>query len=839
MKKVYFLAISITLFTFNFLNAQRPGGAAGGFGGGKMPSIGRVYGKVIDKQTKQPIPYASVVATRPLGKRDSIVGGQLTLENGDFNLDNLPMGGAKVKISVLGFKDFTKSVTMFPPDVEFDLGDIKLEANTEVLKEVTVQGQKTSTVISIDKKVFNVEKNITSTGGTAEDVLKNVPSVTVDADGSPKLRNSNTTIYVDGRPTLMSLNQIPSDQIESVEVISNPSSKYEASTSGGIINIVMKKNKKPGYNGFVSVGAADHDRYNGTFNLNAKQGKFNLTSFYNFNYTDSPIEGYTYKTIYSPSDSIYKYYNQSSNSQFNTNFQIGRLALDYSINNRNTLTFAGTIVSGKFNVNGTQNSQFLRSDNTTYQSGVRKILPLNTFTQHQAQFIWKRTFPVKGKELTFDANYGWGTSSNNQDWISNVYDSNNTLLKNQPSLTKIVGENSGNQTVAQLDFVNPVNDSTKWEMGLRGAYSYRTSQSIFNQNFYKSSDANTFNVVDALSSDYKITDIVNAAYVTYTSKYHGWGYQAGMRFEQSYLNGDSKVGTVATIGYNYPGDGNILNAFFPSLYLSKKITSTEEFQVNFSRKINRPNFMQLLPIVMASDLLNIRKGNPGLKPEFVNTVEANYNKSFGYNNWLVSVYLKNVYDPITTFTFANPEVAGGLISLPANGNVSNKYGLENTFKWAISNNLEWTNNLNIFNTSIKSDAVNADAWSYFIKSNMIYKFGTGYSAQISSSFEGKEIILQGYIKERYNVDFAIKKSLFNNSANVTFAVNDIFNSRKQVTILEGSSFIQESMRRREIRAFKISLQFPFGKLDSSIFRKAKEGRKQQQNQNQGDQDYGG
>ena len=836
MKKNYFFLTLVLVLSLNFkLSAQRPGGMTGG---GKMPSIGRVYGKIVDKSTKEPIPFGSVVALRALGKRDSIVGGQLSLENGDFNLDNLPMGGAKIKISVVGYKDFTKSVTMFPPDVEIDLGDIGLEVNAEVLKTVTVQGQKSSAMLSIDKKVFNVEKNITSSGGTAEDVLKNVPSVTVDADGTPKLRNSSTTVYIDGRPTLFSLNQIPSDQIESVEVISNPSSKYEASTSGGIINIVLKKNRKPGYNGFISLSAADHDRYNGTFNLNVKQGKVNVTGFYSANTTDVPVNGYTNKTIYSPGDSTYKYYNQNSISQFNTNFKIGRIALDYSINNRNTLTFAGTIVRGVFNVNGTQNSQFLRADFSTYETGVRNVLPLNKFNNQQAQVIWKKTFPKKGKELTIDANYGWGGSSNSQDWISTVNDAKGVALPYQPSLTEIRGDNSGHQTVVQLDFTNPINDSTKWEMGLRNYYNYRTSQSLYNQ--YSYTDPNPgYKEIIPLSSDYNITDIVNAAYTTYTSRYRGWGYQAGLRFEQSYLDGVSKIGTLSDIGYNYPGDGKILNTFFPSLYLSKKIDAKNEFQINFSRKINRPNFMQLLPIVMASDLLNIRKGNPGLKPEFVNTIEANFNKTFGYNNWLVSAYLKNVNDPVTNYSFVNPEVAGGLISIPTNGNVSNKFGLENTFKWAITDNLEWTNNVNVFNTTISSDSLNISQWSYFLKSNAIFKFGKGFSTQLSGSFEGKEVILQGYIKERYNIDFAIKKSFSNGAANVTLAVNDIFNSRKQVTFLEGSTFIQESMRRRDIRAFKISVQFPFGKLDSSIFRKAKEGRKQQQQNGNGDQDYGG
>ena len=324
MKKLNYLLSFLLIASLSI--AQNPMGGAGGGMPKGMTITGRIYGKIVDEMTKQPLEFASVVALRPLGRRDSIVGGMLTLTNGEFNIDRLPLGGVKIKISMIGYKDIIKQVNLFPPDLEVDMGDVKLGVDAKLLKELEVTGQKTTMQLGLDKKVFNVDKNITTTGGTAEDVLKSVPSVTVDADGSAKLRNNSTKIYVDGRPTLMSINQIPADQIDNIEVISNPSAKFEAAASGGIINIVLKKNKKPGYNGFLSAGIGTGNRYNGMANLNIKEGRSNVTAFYNFNKTANPSNGYTNRTFVTPSaPNYYKTFNQNTEINFNNLFQIGRL----------------------------------------------------------------------------------------------------------------------------------------------------------------------------------------------------------------------------------------------------------------------------------------------------------------------------------------------------------------------------------------------------------------------------------------------------------------------------------------------------------------------------------
>ncbi|MBL0025488.1 MAG: carboxypeptidase regulatory-like domain-containing protein [Saprospiraceae bacterium] len=302
--------------------------------------IGRLYGKVIDGPSKQPLAYATVMVMRTLPNgQDSLIEGSLTEDNGEFNIKELPMGAFTVKINYVGNNEFNRKVRISPPNsVEQDLGDIAMIPDAQILSTVEIKAEKVSAMISLEKRVFNVDKNITAAGGTAEDILKNIPSVTIDIDGNAKLRDKGTTIYVDGKPSLMAINQIPSDQIESVEVISNPSAKYEAASTGGIVNIVLKKHRKPGYNGSVSLGIGTMGRYNGAANLNTNEGNWNLSGFYSFNSADVTTNGYLNRTNRNSDGSVINYFNQKTDVNFRNTFHTARLNLDYNLNNRNTFS---------------------------------------------------------------------------------------------------------------------------------------------------------------------------------------------------------------------------------------------------------------------------------------------------------------------------------------------------------------------------------------------------------------------------------------------------------------------------------------------------------------------
>jgi outer membrane cobalamin receptor len=810
------LVLVILLLSFTTtIFAQRPTGgppAGGNPMAARMGSIGRVYGKIVDATTKKPVEFASVVIVRSMGKKDSILGGGLTLENGDFNVEKLPFGPLKIKVTFVGYLDYSKTFMLAPPDnVESDLGDLELKTDAKVLDAVQVTAEKAQMQLSLDKKVFNVDKNITATGGTAEDVLKNVPSVTVDADGSAKLRNNSTTIYVDGRPTLMSLNQIAADQIESVEVISNPSAKYEAGTMGGIVNIVLKKNKKPGYNGFLALGVGTGKRYNGTLNLNVKQGRWNVSGFYNGTKSENPTLGYVFRD----SKSNQRIFDQNTNTIFDNNFQIGRIGVDYSINNRNTLTVAANIVAGKFNINSDQNFSYpLALNDSLVNNGTRLIRPKNNFTNNQLQATWKKNYAKKGKELVTDFSYGWGSSNNLATWTTTTFNAKKAALPTE--ITEITGGNTGQSVNFQVDFVNPINDSTKFEFGVRSNGNLRIQENFFstktgNQDFVR--DPNI-----SLNAD--IFDIVNGIYVNYASRLkNGISYQVGLRYEQSKLDGKSKLAGVPSFGYDYSA---LDKGLFPSIYLSKKLNKTSEIQLNFSRKIQRPNFMQLMPVIQNNDRQNIRIGNPKLQPEIVNLSELNYNKQFGNNNWLASLYFMLESNTIKPFVSASPTDPSVLITTFGNFDNEIRYGLDNTFRLAVNKNMDFTTNFNVYNLTINLDQNTAiKAWAWDGKANINYKFPNGFSAQINGGYESDRVIPQGKRIGVPYMDLAVKKAFFGGAANITLSVNDVFDSRKDITRYEFATFNQESMRRRDLRYFKLTLQMPFGKMDASIFKKRK------------------
>jgi ferric enterobactin receptor len=564
-----------------------------------------VYGRILD-ENKKAMPYASVTINIPKGKKDSLINGSLSEDNGDFNIIELPFGRYKVKVTSVGYKDFSLIVIVRPPDnVEQDLGDIKMEIDATALAEVQINSEKSQSQLAIDKQVFNVGRNAASVGGTAEDVLKAVPSVTLDADGTAKLRNNATTVYLDGRPTPLALNQIPADQIEKVEVITNPSSKYEAQSAGGIINIVLKRNKKPGYNGFITLGLATGNRWNGTFSMSYKQGKNSFTGFYNRNQGYQPSTGFTNRTNLNKG-SVLNYFDQINDSHFSHHMAIGSLAWERQINNRNTLTLTSNYRNGQHNMVDEQYYAIRAINKDTLVKGLRTIDPENEFTNIGAALTWKKTFPKKGRELTTDFNYNYGFSDNAAIWKTT--DTYYNISKKAFNQNIITGGNTSNNFIFQLDYTNPLNDSTKVEYGVRSSWIIRDQQY---QNVLKLEDGKE-NVLSDFTQDFAVNDYINAAYFNYGSRWKGINYQAGIRYEQSNLNATSRI-AGKDFGYNYPNSSaDIFKALFPSVYFSKKFKGNNEFQLNMSRKINRPDFMRLMPIIRQADRQNIQIGNPSL-----------------------------------------------------------------------------------------------------------------------------------------------------------------------------------------------------------------------------------
>ena len=841
----------------------------GASNGKQAPNMGHIYGKITDT-TGASVNGASVLLlqsrfdTATKKRKEVLLNGITTKSNGEFSFADLPMfGQLKLKISATGYKAFEQAVSFqinmnagsTPKQAgndpsqamaamssmmnafDKDLGNIKLEVDAKQLQNVTLTSVKPTMKLDIDKKVFNVDKNIVSAGGTALDVMRNVPSVQVDIDGNVTLRNASPQIYIEGRPTTLSLDQIPADAIESVEVITNPSAKYDASGgNAGILNIILKKNKKSGYNGNLRAGIDKRGSINGGGDFNVRQGKINFTASAMINQNKSRTSGTTDRLnlFEVPQTSIF----QTNKNRTSGGFMFGRLGMDYFMTNRTTLSIAAIKVHGEFKpietININTDSLFSSGKISNYSDRVST--GKREFNAHGLQLGLKHLFPKEGEELTADLNYFSGKNEGNSLYVTNYYTSaggNKTGEYEQ----QLINSGTNRFLTLQTDYVKPFK-SIKLETGLRAQL---RKLSNINENFILDQPSNQFELVPSATSNYKNNDNVYAAYVSLSGSKKDFGYKLGVRAESSEYNG-TLLSNNSKFSNSYPV------SLFPSLFLSQKLKNKQELQFSVIRRINRPNFFQLIPFVDYTDNLNISKGNPDLKPEFTQSFEMSYAKTFKKNNnFLASIYYKKTTDLITRYQDKgiNPITgADVLINTFVNANSSKAYGAEFTSINYLTKWWDISTNLNLYNSRINTDNLVGTSqnalWSWFGKFNSNFKLPAKFTMQLSATYQSKTNLpvnsggggmgpggpmqaqssSQGFMKSSYGVDLAVKKSfLKNDAASVTFSVNDIFKTRKSEQYSYSDYFIQTYSRLRDPQMFRLNFAYRFGKIDMSLFKR--------------------
>lgn len=849
-------------------SAQMPGMGRGQMGGQGM-NVGHFYGKVLDSALGKPLDGASVQliqnkfdsATKK--RKDVIVSGMLTTKRGEFSLENLPvMATYKLKITAIGYKPIEKKVNFelnmaaakngdfssLLNGVDRDLGNFKLETDAQQLQNVTVTASKPLLTMGIDRKVFNVEKNLTSVGGTAIDVMKNVPSVNVDIDGNVTLRNVAPQIFVDGRPTTMTLDQIPADAIASVELITNPSAKYDASGGGaGILNIVLKKNRKAGYNGNIRASIDSRARPGFGGDINIKEGKVNFFAAGMVGMRKSKSEVTTERTDYFTNSTAHSL--QTNNPVNRGFFSFGRLGMDYFLNNRNTFTIGGNIVRGQFKSNDLLSSinDTTYSGSTVHETGSRSSNGIGNFRNYGATLSYKHNYAKSGKELTADLNYNYSKNDNESNNSQRQYTAASTP-KGLNLFQNTTGGGTTSFVTVQTDYANPITPKMKIEFGARAAFrdftSFNNIVSMFGDNagqlFYGST----------LITKYKFNDAVYAGYVTFSQQLKKLTYQLGLRGESSRYDGNL-LSKGQKFSNKYP------LSLFPSAFFTYKINDKQDMQLNYSRKINRPNFFQLLPFVDISDPLNITKGNPDLIPEFTNLAELSYQNQINKNHsFLSTLYFRNTTDLITRYQYRDVNPNPGIkdsatFTTYANANKSYTYGLELTMKDKFISWWDLSTNLNLYQTDLKAGnvpgSVNQSQFSWFAKINNNFKLPKNFSIQLSGDYQAKTIVpasssgggggnrgggggmmfgggnlpgAQGYIKPNYGVDIAIRKDfLKNNAASLTLQINDIFRTKLNATHAESSFLVYDTERRRDPQLMRLNFNWRFGKIDVTLFKR--------------------
>jgi outer membrane receptor protein involved in Fe transport len=882
MKKL--LIFGFVIFLNQVVFAQFPGGGAGRPGGGQIPSIGHFYGKIVDGKTNKGIDGVSVQLiankfdTSTKKMKDVPIAGMIT-NKGNFSFENLPIfGNFRLHITAIGYKAYEQKVAFDlkmpkggaqnaqPADmqqalagVDKDLGNIKLDADAQTLAEVTVSASKPLIQLGVDKKIYNVERDISAQGGSGLDVMKNIPSVAVDIDGNVTLRNSTPVIFVDGLPTTLTLDQIPADAIESVEIITNPGAKYDASGgTSGILNIILKKNRKAGYNGNIRTGIDQRGKFNLGGDLNVKQGKVNVFGSINFNER---------KSITSPDITTRSSFftNPNTNlSQYDYNvskgyFEFGRFGLDYFLDNRNTISASGTIVHGKFSpfINSDIYVDTLNAGNTSsYTNRVSNTSAI--FNNKNGMLSFKHTFPRSGEELTANANYSYGSNSNSNFITSNIYDQKGGTIIAPAYNQQQIGSGTNQSITAQTDFTNPLSEKSKIEAGAR--VSGRNVNSLSNLSFVEANGAVI--PLPLSSSVYSYQDRVYAAYGTYSNAIKDFGFVLGLRAESSKYDGTSNFSvndngsgtkdTIGTFSNKYP------ISLFPSVFLSQKIGSNNDITLNYTRRIDRPNFFQLFPFTDYSDSTNISRGNPNLKPQFTNSFELAYQLTLPKNNTLIaSVYYKHTTNLITRTSVSDINPNNGdsiLVNTFINAQSAFVGGFEMIGRNSIAKWWDVTTSLNIFTSKINvidTGSVNkaidsiGKTYAWFAKINNTFKITKKLTLQITGDYTSKTVLppggssgtssntggrgfgstvsgsAQGYTKPSGGVDASIKyEFLKNKAASFTLSCGDIFRTRvSDVYTMSPGQFNQEVYRKRDPQFFRLQFNYRFGKFDASLFKR--------------------
>lgn len=808
MIRILLLSILLCVLLIGSGHTQSPG------------ARGQLTGRIIDATTQQPMPFATVAVWKKTGADSTLAGGAQTDDQGRFSVTNLPLERLWAVASFVGYVANGQEVTLTDNQLSADLGTLSLRSDSRLLNEVKVTGEKSVVSLSTEKQVFNVAKNITTVGGTAEALLRNVPSIIVDESGNATLRNLATTIYVNGKPTQLTLAQIPANQIESVEVITNPSARYDASTSGGIVNLVLKKNRQPGYNGLVSVGVGNNNRYDATANIDWRRGRWNVTALYSLNATQNPLTGYVTRTNRDAlTGKATSFFDQNTAIQLNNTFQNGRLAVDYTASPNDVLTVAGTVAEGAFNNASDQQYTYRDANGNRTSYGGRTVDPRNNFTNVGAEFDWKHSFSHKGQELTLTTSINRNRISNAADWYTTSFlteagAATGTSQPGFPERDRIDGRTAGTQYLAQLDYVRPMGDSAKWEFGVRSFTFARDLNYFFNQ---QNEATQAYRLLTSYSQNAAITETVNAVYAMYTKQLrNGIGIQAGLRLEQSSLSGLNRFDN-STFGYHYPSASgqNWFQAFFPTFSATKKLSESSELGLSLSRKVGRPGFRQVSAGIQASDRQNITIGNPALRPEFVNTAELIYNRTIGSAQWLATAYY--IYEDHTIKPFVQPSATDSslLVTTFVNVKADIQYGLDQTLKVDWGRHLSLLGSLNLRHFIIQSTTMQNELWVYNAKINLTYRFPANLTAQLTGTRDSRSVQLQGYRLPVMAADFALRKGLWQNRGSLVFSVNDIFNSRRFITTYEQPTVFQQSMNRRDVRYFKLTLQVPLGGADAS------------------------
>lgn len=738
MKKLITAILLALTFTIQGQTSTKP-----------LLKLGITTGKVIDATLDEPLPYVTIVIK---DSAENIINGSITDDNGFFKVNNIPDGKFLVSIQFIGYKTITHEVTISSENSKVDLGTIVLEEEAIGLGEVTVVAEVSTIQQKTDRKVITIGKDLTTTGATASEIMNRLPSVSVDSQsGNISLRgNENVRVLVDGKPTNVPaaqlLKQIPSTSIKSVELITNPSAKYNPEGMSGIINIILHKNTKLGFNGSIDFGLQKeiNANFNSAIDMNYRNGKFNFFGNYGNNIGTQENFGHIDRF----DDNTKQLFNFSNNNKSH----LYKIGVDYYINNRNTFSVYTNqnIYDGKGF--GTTDVLYLNDDAPDFRQVFDNTNDNNTST-YNASF--KHEFEKEGHNIVLEADHSLFESD----------ETANFRFNRAPNYLDLV-ENNRTNSIINLDYTNPLTTDTKLEVGAE----YRVNNS---NNNYKTTNVNLFN------SDYEYDRSIYSFYATYGKTYDRWSYQVGARIEQYDVEANFAQDTQDNAKFT---DEQF--SIYPSAFLTYTASEKNTYQLSYSRRVDRPGLGQINPIREWSTPRITSIGNPELMQQFTNSIEFNYTRQLEKGSLTAGSFYRIINDEINRALYIDPEDPSGdkLLLTYDNFDKNSAFGFELSSNYRPS---KWWNinaSAEYYYKNVKGvvemENVDIDNGTFNFRMNNNFKVTKKLNVSLFGMYQGTDVSLQFERKPMVIVNTGLRYTFLDDKATFSFSYNDIFNTMK-------------------------------------------------------------
>lgn len=792
-------------------------------------STGKVTGSIKDGGQQKVIDAASISLLK--AKDSSLVKIAVTDKEGNFSIENVKEGSYLVLATSIGHsKTYSQVFTISADQSNANVGTLQLVPADKSLKEVTVVSKKPFIERKADRTVLNVEASISNTGSTALEVLEKAPGVTVDKDGNISLKGKQgVMIMVDGKQTYLSgpeltnmLRNMSSNQLDQIEIMTNPSAKYDAAGRSGIINIKTKKNKQKGFNGSASTAYTQgiYSRTSNSLNLNYKNGKVNLFSTLSANYRNNFQELDIYRRYTNTDKSTKAIFEQNSFQTRHGGNYNAKLGADFYVNKKTTI---GVVLSGVTNpqTQNAENTSYLKSNTGTVDSIVQAISSeYSKWKNGSINFNLRHVFDSTGRELTFDADYLRYDATKDQRFYNTSYTpqwalkTSDILLGELPSAIKIYS--------AKMDYTHPLKKGAKIEAGLKSSFVETDNTAGYYSlvGITKTPDYEKTN-----RFDYK--ENINAAYLNFNKEMKKWSIQTGLRLENTNYEGNqfgNPTKTDSAFKRSY-------TSLFPTLFVGYNPTEKNQFSFSYGRRINRPDYEDLNPFLFFLDKYTYGAGNPFLKPMYSHVLEASHTYKQMFTTTLNYSYTKDLFNEV----FRQKDFA----TIVSQGNYGSMEDASISVNAQVPVGKVWNTNIyteakyNRFKGLLNGDDVDVSATTFLVNVNNQFKFKKGWSAEVSGWYRTKGVEGQLLIKSLGQLNTGVQKQVIKNKGTLKLTVNDVLRTRNPRGEINFQNTEARFRQYSDNRTVTLSFSYRFGKPIKGIQKRKTGGAGTEQNRVKG------